>query len=74
MRILFASTQGAGHVGPLLPFARAALAAGHTVVLAAPATHSELPLARLDLAPGRAAACASRPMNSSCSVCTSPGD
>ena len=56
MRILFASTQGAGHVGPLLPFARAALAAGHTVVLAAPATHSELPLARLDLAPGRAAA------------------
>ena len=56
MRILFASTQGAGHVGPLLPFARAALAAGHTVVLAAPAAHSELPLARLDLAPGRAAA------------------
>ena len=50
MRILFASTQGAGHVGPLLPFARAALAAGHTVVLAAPAARSELPLARLDLA------------------------
>src|SRR6476661_4475041 len=26
MRILFASTQGAGHVGPLLPFARLDLA------------------------------------------------
>ena len=56
MRILFASTQGAGHVGPLLPFARAAVAAGHTVLLAAPIPRSELPLATLDAPPGRAAA------------------
>ena len=28
MRFLFATTRGAGHVGPLVPFARAAVAAG----------------------------------------------
>jgi UDP:flavonoid glycosyltransferase YjiC (YdhE family) len=59
MRILFASTPGAGHVGPLLPFARAALAAGHEVLLAAAgpaARNSELPVAPLAEAPGRAAA------------------
>src|SRR5215217_5821023 len=56
MRILFASTQGGGHVGPLLPFARSALAAGHTVLLAAPIPRSELPLATLDTPPFRAAA------------------
>ncbi len=32
MRILFATTRGAGHVGPLIPFARAAAAAGHDVL------------------------------------------
>ena len=36
MRILFATTRGAGHVGPLVPFARAAAAAGHTVLFAGP--------------------------------------
>jgi UDP:flavonoid glycosyltransferase YjiC (YdhE family) len=36
MRILFATTAGAGHFGPLIPFARAAAAAGHEVVVAAP--------------------------------------
>jgi UDP:flavonoid glycosyltransferase YjiC (YdhE family) len=35
MRILFATTAGAGHFGPLIPFARAA-AARHTVAVAAP--------------------------------------
>ena len=34
MRILFASTRGAGHVGPLVPFARACVAAGHEVRVA----------------------------------------
>jgi hypothetical protein len=38
MRILFASGPGAGHIGPLLPFARAARKAGHEVILAAPAS------------------------------------
>src|SRR5687768_3838776 len=59
MRILFASTPGAGHVGPLLPFARAAVAAGHELLLAAagPAARSSgLPVAPLEEAPGRAAA------------------
>ena len=36
MRILFATTRGAGHVGPLIPFARAAAAAGHDVLFAGP--------------------------------------
>ena len=36
MRVLFATTAGAGHFGPLLPFARAALKGGHEVVVAAP--------------------------------------
>jgi UDP-glucoronosyl and UDP-glucosyl transferase len=36
MRILFATTAGAGHFGPLLPFARAASRAGHEVAVAAP--------------------------------------
>jgi UDP:flavonoid glycosyltransferase YjiC (YdhE family) len=38
MRVLFASTRGAGHVGPLVPLARACLRAGHDVLLAAPAS------------------------------------
>jgi UDP:flavonoid glycosyltransferase YjiC (YdhE family) len=37
MRLLFATTQGLGHVTPLLPFARAARAVGHDVLLAGPA-------------------------------------
>src|SRR3954464_12980136 len=42
MRILFASGQGAGHVGPLLPFARAAGRAGHNVLVVAPGTAAAL--------------------------------
>jgi UDP:flavonoid glycosyltransferase YjiC (YdhE family) len=37
MRILMTSNSGAGHVGPLLPFAQAFVRAGHDVLLAAPA-------------------------------------
>lgn len=37
MRILFASTRGGGHLQPLLPLARACAAAGHEVLVAAPA-------------------------------------
>ena len=36
MRVLVSTTAGAGHFGPLIPFARACLAAGHEVVVAAP--------------------------------------
>ena len=36
MRILITSNSGAGHLGPLFPFARAFLAAGDEVLLAAP--------------------------------------
>lgn len=42
MRILFATTQGAGHVGPLVPFARACLRAGHDVVVAGPMSAGRL--------------------------------
>ncbi|WP_053226779.1 glycosyltransferase [Solirubrobacter soli] len=54
MRILFATTRGAGHVGPLVPFAHACVAAGHEVLVAtAPsaAVHVKragLPFAALD--------------------------
>ena len=36
MRVLLTSTPGAGHLGPLVPFARAIRRAGHEVLLAAP--------------------------------------
>jgi hypothetical protein len=36
MRILAASTDGAGHYGPMVPFLTAAVAAGHEVLVAAP--------------------------------------
>ena len=42
MRILFATTRGAGHVGPLIPFARAAVAAGHDVLVAGPGSAAAL--------------------------------
>jgi UDP:flavonoid glycosyltransferase YjiC (YdhE family) len=54
MRILFATTRGAGHVGPLVPFAHACVAAGHEVLVAAApsaAAHvrrAGLPFAALD--------------------------
>src|SRR5690242_5881363 len=49
MRILFASTRGAGHVGPLIPFAHACLRAGHEVLVAAPRSAAPV-LARAALA------------------------
>ncbi len=36
MRILFATTRGAGHFGPIAPFARAARGGGHDVLVAGP--------------------------------------
>src|SRR3954468_10064592 len=36
MRILFSSTRGAGHLQPLLPYARALVACGHEVAVAGP--------------------------------------
>jgi UDP:flavonoid glycosyltransferase YjiC (YdhE family) len=44
VRVLFASTRGAGHVGPLVPFAQACLRAGHEVLFAAPASAAKLVL------------------------------
>lgn len=38
MRVLFSTTAGAGHFGPLVPFAKACQAAGHDVLVAAPAS------------------------------------
>jgi UDP:flavonoid glycosyltransferase YjiC (YdhE family) len=38
MRVLVATTAGAGHLGPLVPFARALSAKRHQVVVAAPAS------------------------------------
>ena len=34
MRFLFATTRGAGHFGPLIPFAHACRRAGHQVLVA----------------------------------------
>jgi len=36
MRVLLASTSGAGHIGPLVPFATAIRRAGHDILVAAP--------------------------------------
>jgi glycosyltransferase len=36
MRVLFSTTAGTGHFGPLIPVARVCQAAGHTVAVAAP--------------------------------------
>jgi UDP:flavonoid glycosyltransferase YjiC (YdhE family) len=36
MRVLFSTTAGTGHLGPLIPVASACAAAGHTVAVAAP--------------------------------------
>ena len=52
MRVLFSSTAGAGHFGPLVPFARACRAAGHEVLVAAPASFaSSVATAGFDHAP-----------------------
>jgi UDP:flavonoid glycosyltransferase YjiC (YdhE family) len=42
MRVLFATTRGAGHVGPLVPFAHACERAGHDVLIAGPPAVSTL--------------------------------
>ena len=42
MRVLFTANSGAGHISPLLPFARAFRRAGSDVVLAAPVESHEL--------------------------------
>jgi len=41
MRVLFATTAGAGHFGPMIPVARACAAAGDTVGVAAPASFAD---------------------------------
>ncbi|WP_323099376.1 glycosyltransferase [Intrasporangium sp. YIM S08009] len=41
MRVLFSTTAGAGHFGPLVPVARACAAAGHEVRVAAPASFAD---------------------------------
>jgi UDP:flavonoid glycosyltransferase YjiC (YdhE family) len=42
VRVLFATTRGAGHFGPLVPFAQACVRAGHEVLVAAPASAATL--------------------------------
>lgn len=49
MRILFSTTAGAGHFGPLLPFARACVDAGHEVRVSAPSSFASA-IARTGLA------------------------
>ncbi|MDQ4090909.1 MAG: glycosyltransferase [Actinomycetota bacterium] len=52
MRVLFSTTAGAGHFGPLIPFARACQSAGHEVLVAAPASFaSSVAAASLEHAP-----------------------
>lgn len=41
MRALFATTAGAGHFGPMVPFASALRGAGHEVVVAAPGSFGD---------------------------------
>lgn len=41
MRVLFSTTAGAGHFGPMVPVAQACAAAGHQVAVAAPASFAE---------------------------------
>jgi UDP:flavonoid glycosyltransferase YjiC (YdhE family) len=62
VRMLFATTRGAGHVGPLVPFAHACLRAGHDVVVAGPPAsdplvrRANLPFLAVGEPPDRAAA------------------
>lgn len=52
MRVLFSTTAGAGHFGPMVPFARACRDAGHDVRVAAPASFADAVAATgLDHAP-----------------------
>ena len=41
MRVLFSTTAGVGHFGPMVPVARACAAAGHEVAVAAPISFAE---------------------------------
>ncbi|MEO7423214.1 MAG: hypothetical protein ABIU87_12595, partial [Ornithinibacter sp.] len=41
MRVLASTTAGAGHMGPLVLFARACVDAGHEVIMAAPASFAD---------------------------------
>jgi UDP:flavonoid glycosyltransferase YjiC (YdhE family) len=41
VRVLFASTRGAGHINPLVPFAHACERAGHAVLVAGPSELSD---------------------------------
>jgi UDP:flavonoid glycosyltransferase YjiC (YdhE family) len=52
VRVLVATTRGAGHLGPLVPFAQACVRAGHDVLVAGPASVASLASrARLRLRP-----------------------
>jgi UDP:flavonoid glycosyltransferase YjiC (YdhE family) len=76
MRILFATTRGAGHVGPLVPVAHACASAGHGVLVAGPAAaapavlRAGLPFAALGEPPAAESAAAWAPV---WSRSTSPG-
>jgi UDP:flavonoid glycosyltransferase YjiC (YdhE family) len=76
MRILFATTRGAGHVGPLVPFARACERAGHSVLVAGPraagsvAAQAGLPFRAVGEPPAADVAAAWEPV---WSPATSPG-
>jgi UDP:flavonoid glycosyltransferase YjiC (YdhE family) len=41
MRVLFSTTAGAGHFGPMIPVAHACQAAGHSVAVAAPSSFAD---------------------------------
>lgn len=41
MRVLFSTTAGTGHFGPLIPFAKTCAANGYTVAVAAPCRFAE---------------------------------
>jgi UDP:flavonoid glycosyltransferase YjiC (YdhE family) len=59
VRVLVATTRGAGHFGPLVPFAQACVRAGHDVLVAGPASVASLASrARLRLRPVAAPAAA----------------
>jgi UDP:flavonoid glycosyltransferase YjiC (YdhE family) len=52
VKVLFATTRGVGHFGPLVPFAQASVRAGHEVLVAGPASVAPLASrARLRLMP-----------------------
>jgi UDP:flavonoid glycosyltransferase YjiC (YdhE family) len=42
MRVLFSTTAGPGHFGPLIPVAKACVAGGQTVAVAAPSSFAEM--------------------------------